>query len=372
MSWGEIICISHYGELSNLASLSSPPWPPCILGGGGDPSDLKTTNYQRYVGVGATAIVVPITQHNVSSDNTQNYSGTAVAVVNPVGVKNLSSDNSQAYDGTATADVGGAFDADYQEYLNQLTTDGITAPSAGQQVKQNQLVLDLKAANAWGKLDFLAIHANDGSSGAGVYNLIDPSNVSDKITLFNSPTFIPNQGFKGNGTSAYMTSNWNPKKIGNNYGEFDCNLGYYCFTADTGATNARTLGIQDDTIDPDGGGGFYDRRSIPRVNYDLNFVQNPSSFIASSMVDGKVYMIDIASETAGNSDVDLYEDSVIIGSSSRLNNGLSDGKMVWFQRPDLAYVLVSSATVSISWAGASLNTVSSGFVAAIKTYMSSL
>jgi hypothetical protein len=97
-----------------------------------------------------------------------------------------------------------AFDVDYQAILDYATTQGYTLPSAGQQSKQNKLVIDLKAAGVWSKLDTFAVFATDGNSD---FALIDWIRLSD-YTAVNSPTFTTNEGFKGNGTSSYIDLNY--------------------------------------------------------------------------------------------------------------------------------------------------------------------
>jgi hypothetical protein len=97
-----------------------------------------------------------------------------------------------------------AFDADYQAVLDYATTQGYTLPSAGQQILQNQLVVDLKAGGIWSKLDTFAVFATDGNSN---FALIDWIRLS-QYTAVNSPTFTTNQGFTGNGTSSYVDTNF--------------------------------------------------------------------------------------------------------------------------------------------------------------------
>ena len=108
---------------------------------------------------------------------------------------------------------GGGFDADYQAVLNYATTQGYTLPSAGQQTLQNQLLVDLKTAGVWSKLDTFAVFATNGSSD---FALIDWIRLS-QYTAVNSPTFTTNVGFQGNGTSSYVDTNFNPLTSGVNY-----------------------------------------------------------------------------------------------------------------------------------------------------------
>jgi hypothetical protein len=109
--------------------------------------------------------------------------------------------------------VWGGSDPDYQAVLDYATLQGYTLPSAGQQALQNQLVVDLKAAGVWSKLDTFAVFATDGNSD---FALIDWIRLT-QYTAVNSPTFTTNVGFSGNGTSAYIDTNYNPNTQGVNY-----------------------------------------------------------------------------------------------------------------------------------------------------------
>ena len=113
----------------------------------------------------------------------------------------------------AGTDIIPLFDADYQAVLTYATSQGYTLPSGGQQTLQNDLVVALKAAGVWSKLDTFANFATDGNSD---FALIDWKRLSD-YTAINSPTFTSNQGFTGNGTSSYIDSNFNPNTSGVNY-----------------------------------------------------------------------------------------------------------------------------------------------------------
>ena len=108
---------------------------------------------------------------------------------------------------------GGSFDADYSAVLNYATSLGYTLPRSGQQVKQNKLLIDLKTAGIWNKLDSFRVYATDGSSS---YALIDWKRLV-LCTAVNSPTFTTNVGYRGNATSSYINSNFTPSTNGVNY-----------------------------------------------------------------------------------------------------------------------------------------------------------
>jgi hypothetical protein len=117
--------------------------------------------------------------------------------------------------------VWSGMDADYKAILDYATTQGYTLPSASQQLLQEQLLIDLKDAGIWSKLDTFAVFATDGDSD---FALIDWKRLTD-YTAINSPTFTSNEGFTGNGTSSYIDTNWNPATQGVNYTQNDACFG---------------------------------------------------------------------------------------------------------------------------------------------------
>jgi hypothetical protein len=106
-----------------------------------------------------------------------------------------------------------SFDADYQAVLDYGTAQGYTLPSGGQQTLQNNLVVALKAGGIWSKLDSFRVYATDGSAN---YALIDWKRLVN-CTAVNSPSFTTNVGYRGDGTSSYINSNFTPSTDGVNY-----------------------------------------------------------------------------------------------------------------------------------------------------------
>lgn len=133
---------------------------------------------------------------------------------------------------------GGGFDVDYQAVLNYATTQGYTLPSDSQKTLQNQLVLGLKSAGIWSKLDTFANFATDGDSN---YALIDWKRLT-QYTAVNSPTFTTNQGFKGNGISSYIDTNFNAVTQGVNYTQNNASRYVFMFLASgTGALDGKSV-----------------------------------------------------------------------------------------------------------------------------------
>ena len=108
---------------------------------------------------------------------------------------------------------GGGFDTDYQAVLDFATSEGITLPSANQQILQNNVVLSLKDKGLWNKKDAFGLFATDGNVD---FALICWKRLI-KMTAFNSPAFAENAGFTGNGTSSYIDTKFKSATDGVNF-----------------------------------------------------------------------------------------------------------------------------------------------------------
>jgi hypothetical protein len=135
------------------------------------------------------------------------------------------------------------FDADYQAVLDYATTQGYTLPSLPQQIKQNQLVRDLKSAGIWSKLDTFGVFATDGDSD---FALIDWIRLID-YTAVNSPTFNVNEGFEGNGTSSYINLNYETDTDWNNVSQNSACLFAYAF-AEVYPSNGILIGSSNNNL----------------------------------------------------------------------------------------------------------------------------
>lgn len=139
---------------------------------------------------------------------------------------------------------GSSFDASYQAVLDYATSLGYTLPSSAQQVKQNKLIVDLKAGGVWNKLDTLRVYATDGSSN---FALIDWKRLS-LCTAVNSPTFTTNQGFTSNGTSSYLDVNFTPSINSVNASQNNLSIGFWEYSTTSGTTGVL-CGIDDSIRD---------------------------------------------------------------------------------------------------------------------------
>lgn len=140
---------------------------------------------------------------------------------------------------------GAAFDADYQLVLDYATSQGYTLPSLGQQIVQNQLVLDLKDDSLWSALDSLFVMATDGDAD---FALVDWIRLTT-ATAVNSPTFTPDVGYSGNGTTSYINSGLVISSIlgTSSYQQNDASTFVYQ-TWDVGQTDQAPYGVRQDTV----------------------------------------------------------------------------------------------------------------------------
>jgi len=107
---------------------------------------------------------------------------------------------------------------EYQAVLNRAITEGFALPSESDQVKGNQLIVELKTAGAFDNLTTLQVYTGSNSDFSRI-DWIDTTNVYQAV---NAPSYNSSTGFKFNGTSSYLTSNLfemtTNKSVLDNYG----------------------------------------------------------------------------------------------------------------------------------------------------------
>lgn len=133
-----------------------------------------------------------------------------------------------------------AFCPEYQAILTRAIALGYTLPTFSQQVKQDQLVRALINAGIWSLIDWADMFFTNGDANFGTLNWKAPSLF--QATRVNSPTFTPNLGFAGNGSSSYLNSNW---KTNNGVNFTQNNAGIYILvTAGNANANSTELGAR--------------------------------------------------------------------------------------------------------------------------------
>lgn len=94
------------------------------------------------------------------------------------------------------------YDADATALFSRMSSQ----PNGARKTVISDTIIALKAAGVWAKLDVLYMFAAHDSQAA----LLNWKSGNFDGTANNSPTFTTDRGFTGNGSSAYINSNFNP------------------------------------------------------------------------------------------------------------------------------------------------------------------
>ena len=249
----------------------------------------------------------------------------------------------------ANRSSGIKYDTSYQDVLDRATVLGYTLPTASQRIKQNTLVLSLKAGGIWNKLDVLYIFANDGGSDFATLNWKSPS--ANQSTLINTPTFTVNQGFNGNGTSSYINTNYTPFLNASNYQLDNASRYIYIFSP---TANDRVDG---NLIDTNGIrlGNF----NTQRLNSGINTLNTAFEYTSVRGMKS-IHRTSSTNLTLANNKTSATRTST----STALPNSSQ-----FILRQGFIY---STSKVSMYAMGASLVTENNDFVDAFDTYLNSL
>lgn len=257
-----------------------------------------------------------------------------------------------------TASTG--FDEDYQTVLDAMTVK----PSEAQQIKQNQLVIDLKVAGGWGEFDFLYIMAMDGDQAAAKYNWINPAAHYLTKTGAVEPTFTTNLGMDGGSFSIKYNTNYTPSVDGVNYALNSACFGYWTQSA-IGSAADSAIGLYDTTL------GYY-ATVIGLLGGALGFSRINSPAFGTSIPGG-----DVAGLTVVNRDSATTQ-QVFLNGAEHADVTSTAGQNL----PAIPFHLLginsgefpsfTSAKISIAFGGGNIKAVQSDVYDAFNTYMSSI
>ena len=185
-----------------------------------------------------------------------------------------------------------AFDPAYQAVLDFATSEGITLPSANQQILQNNVVLSLKDKGLWNKKDVFGLFATNGNVD---FALICWKRLI-KMDAINSPTFTINGGFDGNGSSSYIDTLFRPAIDGVNFLQDDAGVSvntnqtsgnYIVGTSSTANGNVRIR--QKNNPDSQINGDIFDASGIGLdVSGNIHVDRISSTEVTSRSSDGSV------------------------------------------------------------------------------------
>jgi len=246
-----------------------------------------------------------------------------------------------------------AYDIDYQAILDRATTLGYTLPSDSQKIIQNQLILDLKSNGIWSKLDVFYVFANDGSEEFATLNWKNP--LLHQCTLINSPSFITNIGFQGNGTSSYIVTNFTPSVDGVNYQQDNASRYYWLSVAPT--VGFRIDGTSDASLHLNSSRYQNIANQFVNSNNTLNTVFNMPSFGTGMF----------GFNRTSNTNIEIFADTSQT-SRTQTSTGLSTQSQFIFRQGGV----YSNAQLSFYSMGASLVSENTNFFNSINTYLTSI
>lgn len=138
--------------------------------------------------------------------------------------------------------LGSPYDAAADALFARFTTP----PTDARKALINTLIVTLKAATIWDKIDAMYMLASADSQAA----LLNWKSANYNAIAVNSPTFQADKGYTGDGATSRLRTQFTPSTNGVNFLQDNCGLWVYCLTdvtggqADLGANSAPQAQVQ--------------------------------------------------------------------------------------------------------------------------------
>lgn len=117
---------------------------------------------------------------------------------------------------------GGGYVSQYQTVYDAMTNK----PTSSIASAQNTMVSSLVSGGVWAKLDLFYLFAQySNSDSEALINWVNPGTYDADLPT--APTFTSLEGFTGNGSSQYISTNWIPASHASNYALNDASVGIY-------------------------------------------------------------------------------------------------------------------------------------------------
>lgn len=144
-----------------------------------------------------------------------------------------------------------------QAILDYAESLGFGIPSDEVLQLLDDLITELISLGVWQNLDLLYIFATDGDRDFAKINLVSPGNFS--AVEVNTPDFITNIGFEGNGTNSYLNTTWAPDPDAVHFTQNEC--GIFC---DVNNDIAASSNVAFGAVGNSGGSGLGRTQLIPK------------------------------------------------------------------------------------------------------------
>jgi hypothetical protein len=119
-----------------------------------------------------------------------------------------------------------------------------TAPSRGRKAQIDSLITGLKDAGVWTKMDVLWVLAAHDAQAASLNWKSTSFTITDPGTT--APTFAADKGYTGDGTTDYLSTNYNPSTAGLGLVQDNASIGAWCSTnvASTGQFDCGNINLR--------------------------------------------------------------------------------------------------------------------------------
>lgn len=163
------------------------------------------------------------------------------------------------------------------------------------------LICGLVANGLWSGFDFLYVFSTQDATTAGL-NLVSTSYTA---TPTSSPTFTADRGYAGNGTSSYVSSNWNPSTNGVQLTQDSASIGVWSLTDKVSATSTEIGAVA-------AGATSFLRMQTKNAGNFTSAINNTTSVNVANTDATGFYTGNRSSSTA----VTAYKNGVSVGSGS--------------------------------------------------------
>jgi len=260
-----------------------------------------------------------------------------------------------------------AFDADYQAVLNRATALSYGLPSASVQTKQNQLVINLKAAGVWAKLDVFYMYAND-SAGTAFSMLNWKTPTLYESSLVGSLTF-GKYGFTG-AASSLINTNFNPFSNGVNFTSSNASAGIWKFL-NNNTSSKWMFGNSGAFNNTPGDSGSNGAVRIMTGNTTVGGTPTSVNNQATGLLISNKLNNTGTSSVIGSNNMMFYSGG-LAQVRDTTNQNLVTGNYTVFSYAPAATSVAYLGGISSFFAGASLSAEAAAFDTAMTTYINSL
>jgi len=254
----------------------------------------------------------------------------------------------------ASIGIGGGGGGGYDSSAAALIAAFSTPATSARMSAINSLIVALKSAGVWTKLDILYVLAAHDAQ-AGRLNWKVPASFA--LVEVNSPTFTTDQGYAGNGTTSYLNTQFTPSTNGVNLTQNSATIGVWSRTA--AAQGASTFG------NATGTGSLL---VAPRITGDnFNYRVNQTTTAATANTDGSGHYA--ASRSASNA-TQGYKNGATAGSAGSVASAALPSVALNIGRVASGF---SDAQVAAAYAGGNLtSTEHANLHSALNAYMTAV